>query len=254
MARLVLALAASALAAPPLASGPWGPRNPVANTASIHEDGDIRITLLSPRLVRIEQAEDGAFEDRATQAVVNRYGDAPKVVVSAENGATTITTEFLNITYDKDLSTLEIRSTDGKFEPYRRPGRESKRAAVDADVTNRGDAAVERRETSAETAWRRRYAFGQAQSAGNLLGTMRTLDQQDHTLPLNCTILETDWGNTCDEADCQCEWAVFSKTDGWARAPRGTMPDRGSRRDGGRGGAATDQRRRPRRCRHGSRR
>ena len=42
--------------------------------------GKARFTVLTPRLVRMEWAEDSRFEDRATLGVVNRALDIPALM------------------------------------------------------------------------------------------------------------------------------------------------------------------------------
>lgn len=42
--------------------------------------GKARFTVLTPRLVRMEWAEDSRFEDRATLGMVNRALDIPALM------------------------------------------------------------------------------------------------------------------------------------------------------------------------------
>lgn len=69
-----LALLRSAEALPPLASGPWGPRQPIAPESNVVTVGRARFTVLSDRLLRLEynSAEGSLFEDRATMFAINR--------------------------------------------------------------------------------------------------------------------------------------------------------------------------------------
>ena len=46
--------------------------NPVANPKATVVCGNARFTVLTSRLIRMEWAQDGVFEDRATLAIVNR--------------------------------------------------------------------------------------------------------------------------------------------------------------------------------------
>lgn len=55
--------------------------NPVADPEAVVVSGNARFTLLTSRLVRMEWAEDGIFEDRATLAVVNRRLEVPEFKV-----------------------------------------------------------------------------------------------------------------------------------------------------------------------------
>ena len=67
-------------AAPPLASGPWGSRKPVARSAAVVQQGHARFTVLTDRLLRLEYSaqEGGPFEDRATMFAINRnMGEVP---------------------------------------------------------------------------------------------------------------------------------------------------------------------------------
>ena len=50
---------------------------PVCRKESIVQGAKYRISILTPALIRLEYNEEGVFEDRATQAVLNR--DFPPV-------------------------------------------------------------------------------------------------------------------------------------------------------------------------------
>lgn len=52
--------------------------NPIADPAAVVEYGNARFTVLSDRLIRMEWSSDGAFEDRASLAIVNRNLPVPK--------------------------------------------------------------------------------------------------------------------------------------------------------------------------------
>lgn len=60
-----------------------------------------RFTLLTSRLVRIEYAQDGVFEDRPSQMAVNRDFDVPSFNVRDTAAGLEIHTEHLSIFYDK---------------------------------------------------------------------------------------------------------------------------------------------------------
>lgn len=76
--------------------------NPVANPASLVVSGQARFTVLTPRLIRLEWASNGQFEDRATFAFPNRAADVPSF--SAVKGESTleIKTDALALTYRDD--------------------------------------------------------------------------------------------------------------------------------------------------------
>ena len=156
--------------------------NPVADPRSVvvASDGRVRFTLLSPRLIRMQEIGTNAtaFEERATLAIPNRLTPVPPFSHREGGGVLTINTSFLTLTYTLGggftPSTLRVTSVDPS--------------------------------TSGWTSW----SFGQA-SPGNLLGTIRGLDEQTET-SLNCTVNQ----NVDDNGEANhCEWGLVSR-DGWA--------------------------------------
>ena len=79
---------------------------PVADPAAIVEFGRLRLTMLSPSLVRIEQSETkGAWDDRATLQIVNRRLPVPQFTAAKLNAtAMVVTTSVLRITLGSDGS------------------------------------------------------------------------------------------------------------------------------------------------------
>ena len=71
-AALLLLVPAAAAGRPPLASGPWGARDPAAAEGATVVRGFARFTVLTERLIRMEFDPSAAFEDRATVAMINR--------------------------------------------------------------------------------------------------------------------------------------------------------------------------------------
>lgn len=61
--------------------------------------GNARFTVITPQLIRMEWAEDGVFEDRATLGVVNRNLEAPPFKAVRSNGGVRITTSALKLVY-----------------------------------------------------------------------------------------------------------------------------------------------------------
>ena len=57
-----------------------------------------RFTVLTNRLIRIEYNENGTFEDRATQTVVNRNFDVPKFNVKNDGDILKISTDAFVLT------------------------------------------------------------------------------------------------------------------------------------------------------------
>ena len=89
---ILLLLAGICVAAP-------GRNNPEAAPGAVVVSGNARFTVLTDRLIRMEWAEDGVFEDRATLAIVNRNLPVPGFRVSEKNGVLTISTGKVTITY-----------------------------------------------------------------------------------------------------------------------------------------------------------
>lgn len=73
--------------------------NPIADPAAVVEYGNARFTVLSDRLIRMEWASDGAFEDRASLAIVNRNLPVPRYTSVLKDGILTIKTGKLTLTY-----------------------------------------------------------------------------------------------------------------------------------------------------------
>src|SRR5262245_45642651 len=116
--------------------------DPVAGSRSVAVAGNVRITVLTDRLVRLEYAADGEFEDRPSLAVVNRRFPAVPFEASERAGRLTV-----------DTGAVRVVCTD--------VGRPFSRSSLSATIgKGRG-----------RTTWR----FGQ-RDRGNLGGTRRTLD------------------------------------------------------------------------------
>lgn len=115
--------------------------NPVASDGAVVTSGNVRFTVLTDRLVRMEWAADGQFEDHATLGVVNRRLPVPKFSTTNKNGLLTIVTDKMKISYkgnsrfDKDNLVVSFKMNGRKVVWH--PG---------------------------------------ADTSGNLLGTTRTLD------------------------------------------------------------------------------
>ena len=111
------ALLAQASAAPPLASGPWGARDPVADADAVVTAGSARFTILTDRLLRMEwSSETGDFEDRATMAIINRHMPVPDFTTNNDGTTLTISTTSLKLTWSVgeafSADTLSVASLD----------------------------------------------------------------------------------------------------------------------------------------------
>ncbi len=94
MKRILLFFAAALAAALSLNA-----QNPVAKSEATVVCGNARFTVLTDRLVRMEWAEDGKFEDRASLAIVNRDLPVPQFKAQPEGSGLTIKTGKLTLTY-----------------------------------------------------------------------------------------------------------------------------------------------------------
>jgi hypothetical protein len=156
------------------------PYDPTPNPESVVLDssGTARFTILTERLIRMEQRGSRAkgFEDRSTLAFLNRNLPLPAFHTSESDGVLTISTNAVTLRYvvgqPFSASTLSVKSITQGF------------------------------------SWG--WSFGDANS-GNLLGTIRGLDRQNAT-PLNCSLNS----RMDDNGEFNhCEWGVVSK-DGWS--------------------------------------
>ena len=75
--------------------------NPKANEKAVVIAGNARFTVLTPQMIRMEWAEDGKFEDRASLTFVNRELEVPEFKVRQTRSKVTITTSNVTLTYLK---------------------------------------------------------------------------------------------------------------------------------------------------------
>ena len=81
--------------------------NPVAAPGAIVTSGNARFTVLTDRLVRMEWAQSGVFEDHATLAIVNRNLPVPAFSHSEKGGVLTLKTDKLTLVYKGGPFTAE---------------------------------------------------------------------------------------------------------------------------------------------------
>lgn len=93
-----------------------------ARPEGIVQGDQYRITVLTPSLIRLEYHEEGSFEDRATQVVINRRFEVPLFQTSYEkvDGVEwlTVETQRLKLCYDqrefsKDGLYIQVKELDG---------------------------------------------------------------------------------------------------------------------------------------------
>ncbi|RLA56571.1 MAG: hypothetical protein DRR04_13965, partial [Gammaproteobacteria bacterium] len=117
--------------------------NPMANAEAVVVNDEVRITVLTPGLLRLEWAQEGKFEDRASLTFINRDTEVPRFTTSRGNGILEIKTDWLLLKY---------RIGSGRFS--------KENISIDLDA---GDL-------------QKTWHFGDVDD-GNLLGTSRTLDK-----------------------------------------------------------------------------
>ena len=69
------------------------PANPAADPAAVVSLGEVRFTLLTDRLVRMEWSPGGRFEDRASLIFINRNLPVPAFSVDSSGETVVITTD-----------------------------------------------------------------------------------------------------------------------------------------------------------------
>ena len=171
--------------------------DPVANPAAVVVVGNARFTVLTPRLIRMEWAADGVFEDRASLAVVNRRLPVPSFKVSKSRNRATIKTSALTLQY----------KGPGKFT--------AKNLSVEFAMGGK------------KVKW-----VPGADAGGNLLGTFRTLDgckgysQMNYGDPYDPGVISRDGWAIVDESSrhlfekCDADWGEWV-----AERPEGERAD-----------------------------
>lgn len=76
-----------------------GQYNPVADPAAVVTSGNMRFTILTPEIIRIEWSDTKQFEDRASFIVVNRNLPVPDYTTETKEGFLYIKTEKLELKY-----------------------------------------------------------------------------------------------------------------------------------------------------------
>ena len=89
--------------------------NPSALRKNIIIHGNARFTILTDRILRLEWADDGNFEDHATLAVINRRTPAVNLRQKVEDEKLVFETDHLKLTY-RDTG----RGSDHPYRPVSR--------------------------------------------------------------------------------------------------------------------------------------
>ena len=164
--RLLLS-AAPLFALTPLHAQAEPKADPVANPRNVVIDRNVRLTVLTPQLVRLEWAADGRFEDRASLVFLNRRTPPVAFTKRVEHGWLVIATGQLRLRY---------RRGSGRFGP-----RNLSITLKNADST---------------VTWR-----PDAPDTANLMGTTRTLDGASGPIPLEKGLLSRDGWALVDDSE-----------------------------------------------------
>lgn len=75
--------------------------DPAPASGAVVTEGDVRFTVLSPALIRIQRRSGAAFDDRASAVVINRQLPVPAYTVTRPSPSVLVlTTASLTLTYD----------------------------------------------------------------------------------------------------------------------------------------------------------
>ncbi|GAA4839636.1 glycoside hydrolase family 31 protein [Luteimicrobium xylanilyticum] len=164
--------------------------DPVADPHAVVQGDRYRITVLTDGLVRLEYAEDGVFEDRASTFAVRRRLPVPAFRVLDDGPNLEVVTDRFRLVYDR--------------RPFSTSG---------LSVAVRGGVTVY------HSVWRYGEELGDADGtvAGmpGLRGTARTLDEADGAIPLEPGVVSRTGFAVLDDSA-----SMLFTDDGWV-APRG---------------------------------
>ena len=89
--------------------------NPVADPAAVVQSGQARFTVLTPKLIRLEWAADGQFEDRPSFVVLNRRLPVPAFTQAIDGDSLVIHTDALELRYKKDSGKFTAENLTIRF-------------------------------------------------------------------------------------------------------------------------------------------
>ncbi len=138
---------------------------PYANPEAVIQGDCYRFTILTPELIRMEYSEQGSFEDRATQTVLNRHFAVPKFQLIEHGNGLELITDRLHLIYN--------------LQPFSRHG---------LSVRVRNDSG------HLMSVWN----YGE--TGHDLGGTARTLDNADGAIPLEHGLLSRSGYTVVDDS------------------------------------------------------
>jgi alpha-glucosidase len=165
--KRLLLTAAPLFAWTPLHAQVEAKADPVAEARNVVTDGNVRLTVLTSQLIRLEWAADGRFEDRPSLVFLNRRTPPVLFTKKNEGGWLVIATDHLRLRY---------RRGSGRFAPQN----------LSIALKN-ADSTVTWRPGTPDTA--------------NLKGTTRTLDGASGPVPLEQGLLSRDGWALVDDSE-----------------------------------------------------
>jgi hypothetical protein len=189
--------------------------DPVADEAAVLRGADYRITVLTPRVLRLEYAPDGSFEDRASQRVWFRDLPVPDYEATATDDRVELDTAALSLRFDRgrggpgftrESLSVHVHDTGAVWHYGDGPtaGQDAGRRGSGgdgADPVGAGDAGAS------------------DDAAGNLRGALRTLDRTEGPTDLDPGLVSRAGWGVLDDTDA----LVFGEN-GWVR-PRDAHDD-----------------------------
>lgn len=153
---------------------------PAARREAIIQGEKYRITVLTSRMLRLEYSEDGVFEDRATQVVLNRDFPVPEFRVIEKEEGFELVTDSLLLSYD---------------------GKEFSSSGLSIQVSGN------------ISAYRSVWFYGE--DFDDLKGTARTLDEADGRIDLDKGLLSYYGFSVIDDSK-----STIIREDGWVEPRR----------------------------------
>ncbi|GAA1395053.1 glycoside hydrolase family 31 protein [Luteococcus peritonei] len=104
------------------------PTTPLARPESVVQGTNVRFTVLTERLLRLEYSPTGSFEDRATQVVINRDLPTPDFKVFRDGERVQIITRYLHLDHaggEFSAENLSVKELTGGYHSIWRPGQEA---------------------------------------------------------------------------------------------------------------------------------
>lgn len=87
----------------------------VANPAAVVEEGDVRFTVLTPRVIRMEWDSLHRFTDERSFIVINRNLPVPEFKKIIRGGKLTIRTDELELTYKLNTGKFSKENLEIKY-------------------------------------------------------------------------------------------------------------------------------------------